>query len=62
MLSSSHVSTTFFLMFQDEFLPGVTKASVAEGLAARFGADGGSVFFGRDLSGWYLQQVRAVPR
>jgi hypothetical protein len=43
---------------QDAFLPGVTRRTVAEALERRFGASGGSTFRGRDLAGWYLQQVR----
>ncbi len=42
---------------QDAFLPGVTKASVADGIASRFGLDSNEVDKGRSLSGWYLQQV-----
>eukprot|EP00208_Stichococcus_sp_RCC1054_P008690 CAMPEP_0206152494 /NCGR_PEP_ID=MMETSP1473-20131121/39354_1 /ASSEMBLY_ACC=CAM_ASM_001109 /TAXON_ID=1461547 /ORGANISM="Stichococcus sp, Strain RCC1054" /LENGTH=411 /DNA_ID=CAMNT_0053550053 /DNA_START=219 /DNA_END=1454 /DNA_ORIENTATION=+ len=41
---------------QDAFLPGVTKGTVAEGLARRFSADGAHRFRGRDMTGWYLQQ------
>lgn len=44
-------------LLQDALLPGVTKASVGEGLAARFGVDAGREFRGRHLAGWYLQQV-----
>lgn len=45
---------------QDAFLPGVTKGTVAEGLARRFSADGAHRFRGRDMTGWYLQQVHMV--
>ncbi len=42
---------------QDGFLPNVTKAAVAAQLDALHNANGGGQFRGRDLSGWYLQQV-----
>lgn len=46
---------------QDEFLPGMTRRTVAEALERRFGASGASTFRGRDLAGWYLQQVHPPP-
>lgn len=45
---------------QDGLLPGVTKASVGEGLNARFGVEAGREFRGRHLAGWYLQQVNKI--
>lgn len=47
-------------ILQDSFLPGVTRASVAEALERVYGVEGGRHFKGRDLAGWYLQQVPDV--
>ena len=47
---------------QDDFRPGLTRAGVARQLATAHGADGRRTFRGRDLSGWYLQQVMLLMR
>ena len=43
---------------QDDFVPGLTKAGLARQLQEVHGASGSREFRGRDMSGWYLQQVR----
>lgn len=47
---------------QDSFLPGVTRQTVADALERRFDASGSRRFRGRDLAGWYLQQVQCQSR
>lgn len=46
---------------EDSLLAGVSKASVAAHLEQRFGAQvAASAHGGRQLAGWYLQQVGAA--
>ena len=42
---------------QDALVPGLTKASVQQGLAERFAVDSDQQLKGRTMAGWYLQQV-----
>jgi hypothetical protein len=42
---------------QDALVPGLTKASMQQGLAERFGVDSDEQLKGRTMAGWYLQQV-----
>ena len=46
---------------QDHFVRGLTKAGMARQLQEVHGASGRGEFRGRDMSGWYLQQVRSYP-
>ena len=41
-------------------MPGLTKAAVARQLQEVHGAHGRREFRGRDMSGWYLQQVSCL--
>jgi hypothetical protein len=43
---------------QDALVPGLTKASVQQGLQQRFSVDSDEELKGRTMAGWYLQQVR----
>lgn len=45
---------------QDALVPGLTRASVQQGLAERFGVDSDEQLKGRTMAGWYLQQVRST--
>lgn len=47
---------------QDALVPGLTKGSVQQGLAQRFGVDADAQLKGRTMAGWYLQQVPVACR
>lgn len=46
---------------QDTLIPGLSSASVAKYLQEHLGVDGSSLYSGRELVGWYMQQVGLLP-
>jgi hypothetical protein len=42
---------------EDVLIPGVTKEAVDAQLKRNYGADGEDSYLGREMSGWYLQQL-----
>ena len=51
------MATNVRCYLENNLVPGITKETVEAALKVKYGADGRQEFVGRQLSGWYLQQL-----